>query len=154
MISVLIAIAVTQQGFEYKTNPRRLYQLKDLQRVEITLGKNKLKAWVMDTDSKRQEGMMFLKRTEVQANDAMLFVFPDAADRSFWMHNTLTPLDIAYISSGKKIVSTAQMKPLDETGTPSKGAAQFVVEMPQGAFKRLGIKAGQPFTMPKSIVAR
>lgn len=153
--SFLMATALigVPQKFVYKSNPRRLYQLQDLSRVEIGIGKGKVKAWVMDTDSKRQEGMMFLKPGDVQPNDAMIFVFPDSAERSFWMHNTLQPLDIAYISQAKKIVRATTMKALDESGTPSNGAAMYVVEMPAGAFKRLGVKAGQSVKIPPTVKA-
>lgn len=123
-------------------NPSRIYQLKELETTVVTIGRNKLTAWVMDTDSKRTEGMMFLQKNELKADSAMLFVFPDEQERSFWMMNTYVPLDIAYIAANGKIVSTKQMKALDETGVPSDGAAMYALEMQQGAFKRLGIKAG------------
>lgn len=123
-------------------NPSRIYQLKELETTVVTIGKHKLKAWVMDTDSKRTEGMMFLQTKELKPDAAMLFVFPDEQERSFWMQNTYVPLDIAYIAKSGKIVSAKSMKPLDESGVPSDGAAMYVLEMQQGSFKRLGIKAG------------
>lgn len=123
-------------------NPSRIYQLSELETTVVTIGKHKLTAWVVDTDAKRAEGMMFLKENELKANSAMLFVFPDAQARSFWMQNTYVALDIAYIAANGKIVSAKQMKALDETGVPSDGPAKYVLEMKQGAFKRLGIKAG------------
>lgn len=123
-------------------NPSRIYQLKELETTVVTIGKHKLTAWVMDTDSKRTEGMMFLQKNELKADAAMLFVFPDELDRSFWMRNTYVPLDIAYIAANGRIVSAKAMKALDETGVPSDGPAMYVLEMQQGAFKRLGIKAG------------
>jgi len=123
-------------------NPSRLYQLSELETTIVTIGKHKLKAWVMDTDSKRAEGMMFLQTKELKPDSAMLFVFPDEQERSFWMQNTYVALDIAYIAKSGKIVSAKPMKALDETGVPSDGPAMYALEMQQGAFKRLGIKAG------------
>lgn len=123
-------------------NPSRLYQLSELETTVVTIGKHKLKAWIMDTDSKRAEGMMFLQTKELKPDSAMLFVFPDEEERSFWMQNTYVALDIAYIAKSGKIVSTKPMKALDETGVPSDGPAMYALEMQQGAFKRLGIKAG------------
>lgn len=125
-----------------KRNPSRINQLADLETTAITIGKHKLKAWIMDTDSKRAEGMMFLTSNEVEPDAAMLFVFPDEQERSFWMQNTYIPLDIAYIAKSGKIVSTSPMEPLNETGVPSKGKAMYALEMPGGAFKRLKITAG------------
>lgn len=123
-------------------NPSRIYQLKELATTVVTIGRHKLTAWVMDTDSKRAEGMMFLQTKELKPDAAMLFVFPDEQERSFWMQNTYVPLDIAYIAKTGKIVSAKSMKPLDETGVSSDAPAMYVLEMQQGAFKRLGIKAG------------
>lgn len=154
MLTAAVVTLSLAQGFTYKNNPNRLYQLKELQRVTISVGKNSLKAWVMDTDSKRQEGMMHLKPGEVQKNDAMLFIFPSARTGDFWMRNTYIPLDIAYVDAKKRVMTIAQMKPLDETGVPSKGAYQYVVEMQKGSFKRLGIKVGQMLTIPKGVVGQ
>ena len=134
-------------------NPDRIYQLSDLKTTKVSIGKNKFTLWVMDTNSKRQEGMMFLTDPEVKMDQGMLFVFPEAEDQSFWMKNTLIPLDIAFISKDKKILNTAQMKPHDETGTPSKGKAQYVLEMKKGAFQHFGIKAGQQVVIQADVKA-
>ncbi|HMS54276.1 MAG TPA: DUF192 domain-containing protein [Fimbriimonadaceae bacterium] len=151
---VFAAFAGSQAGFKYRNNPKRLYQLAEIKREKVKVGSASLNAWIMDTGAKRQEGMMFLTDKEVQANDAMLFVFPDEAARSFWMSNTLIPLDIAYISKSKKVVSVHTMKALDETGVPSAKPAMYALEMKKGAFKRLGIKVGQTLTVPPTVVGR
>lgn len=127
---------------DQKRNPSRIHQLADLETTIITIGKHKIKAWIMDNDSKRSEGMMFLTSKEVEPNAAMLFVFPDERELSFWMRNTYLPLDIAYIAKSGKIVSTSPMEPLNEEGVPSKGKAMYALEMLGGAFKRLEITAG------------
>src|SRR5215207_11189572 len=33
-------------------------------------------------------------RTSLPADEGMLFVFPESSERSFWMRNTLLPLDL------------------------------------------------------------
>ncbi len=124
------------------TNPSRINQLYDLKTTTITIGPHKFKAWIMDDNSKRTEGMMFLTNAEFKDNETMLFVFPDEVERSFWMHNTLVDLDIAYIKKDGTLVSVHTMKALDETGVPSKGAAMYALEARAGLFKRLGIRAG------------
>jgi uncharacterized membrane protein (UPF0127 family) len=134
-------------------NPDRIFQLADLKTATITIGTKKLKVWLMDTPTKRNEGMMFLSDKDVKPNDAMLFVFPSAEPRGFWMRNTRIPLDIAFMDGAGKILNTAQMKPFDESSVPSKGPAKFVLEMKKGAFKRLGIKAGMKATIPKTVKA-
>jgi uncharacterized protein len=132
---------------------QRIYPLKDLETTKLEFNGRKITAWVMNNASKRAEGMMFLSDKEVKPDESMLFVFPDEQGRSFWMRNTLIPLDIAYLDQRGRAVSVHLMKALDESGTPSKGAAMYALEMKAGAFKRLGIKAGTTFKIPKEVVA-
>ena len=61
-----------------RNNRFRRNQLKDLQVVELKLGtklQHKFSTWVMDTDDKRNEGMMFLEDQDVSKTQAMIFVF-------------------------------------------------------------------------------
>lgn len=134
-------------------NPDRIYQLKDLKTANISVAGRRFTVWIMNTPTKRNEGMMFLKDKDVHIDQGMLFVFPSPQPLSFWMRNTLIPLDIAYIDRTGKILNTPQMKPLDETGIPSKGEAMYALEMKQGAFKKYGIKPGMKVTIPHSVKA-
>lgn len=135
-------------------NGSRVYQLSELRVVDLEVGTHKFKAWVMDSPGKRQEGMMFLPSDGFAANEAMLFAFPEAQPLSFWMQNTPAPLDIAYVSKAKKLLNVQAGKPYDETPRPSTGDAQYVVEVKQGTFKRLGIKAGATVSFPADVVGR
>ncbi len=136
-------------------NPNREYQLKSLKVVRLTAAGHKIDAWVMDSDQKDAEGMMFLTDGEVKSDQGMLFLFgtvqPGDRNHSFWMHNTLIALDIIYISAHKKVVSIAEGKPLDDTGLPAAGAYQYVVELKRGTAKRLGIKPGTQFDIPPGL---
>ncbi len=143
--AILAALSFSQD------NPNRLYQLREFKTTTITYGAKSLKVWLANTSSKRQEGMMFLKSGEVSENGAMLFIFPEQKNRSFWMKNTLIPLDIAYIDSTGLVVSAKSMKPLDETGVPSLKPATFVLEMKKGAFSRVGIRVGTKFKIPSNV---
>ncbi len=137
------------------TNPYRTHQLKDLEVVEVTMGEHKFKMWVMDTDSKRMEGMMFLENKDFKDDEGMLFVFPGTATRNFWMKNTLVPLDIAYISREKKVLNTYTMAALDTTTPyPSKGGAMYVIEVRAGLFEKLKIGKGTVCTFPATVKAK
>lgn len=135
-------------------NPNRTYQLKDLVTTELKIGEHKFTAWVMDTDAKRAEGMMHLKNEDFRDDQAMIFVFPQARELSFWMRNTLVDLDIAYLDKNKKIIRTGTMKALDETGFPSAGAAQYAVEFRAGLLKKKAIGKGMTVEFPDTVVAR
>lgn len=147
----------TPEGDPAQKDPRynasRVYQLSELRVVPITVGGHKFKAWVMDTGGKRQEGMMFLKDPEVKPDEAMLFVFPEPQPLSFWMHNTLMALDIAYFSKDRRLLNVQTGKPLDDSPLPASGDGQYVVEFKAGTCKRLGIKSGAALTFPSDIRA-
>lgn len=136
-----------------KNNPRRLYQLADLKQTTMKVGSKAIKVWIMDTFSKRMEGMMFLAAGDVPDNQGMLFLFKEATPQGFWMKNCFFDLDIAYMGADKKILNCAVMKAHDENSVKSKGPSQFVLEMKRGAFKRLGIKAGMKCSWPASVSA-
>ncbi len=86
-------------------------------------------------------GMMW--RTNMVDGEGMLFVFGDAAPRSFYMKNTLVPLSIAYIDPAGVILEIHDLHPRNEQPVPSKaGNIQFVLEVPQGWFARNGIVPG------------
>ncbi len=132
-------------------NPSRLYQLSTLKTVNLTVNGHTLKTWVADTDPTREEGLMFVRDKDITPDQAMIFVFPFPKEQGFWMKNTYIPLDIAYIGSDKKVVSTATMQPFDEKNVPSHGLAKYALEMKVGTVQRLGIQKGSEINIPDSV---
>lgn len=130
---------------------KRIFALSELDKATITYNGKPIKVWLMNTDSKREEGMMFLHRTDVKADEGMLFVFPSPSEQAFWMKNTLMDLDLAYIGPTGSVVSAHKLKALDETSVPSGGACQYVLEMRAGDFEPYGIKAGGTFKIPSTV---
>ena len=139
-------------------NQYRRNQLKDLLVVQLKLGtklQHKFTAWVMDTDDKRSEGMMFLHDQDVAKNQAMIFVFKEEDVLSFWMMNTLIPLDIAYVNEKGTIVKTYTMRAHDTiTSYTSASPAMYAIEFEAGTFRRLGIRAGQKVEIPDKVKAK
>jgi uncharacterized protein len=128
---------------------QRIYPLQSLPTVKIALPKRTVAAWVMDDDSKRGEGMMFLQDKDVRPDQGMIFVFPSEAPRSFWMQNTLIPLDIAYIGADGTVRSVARGKALDESPLPSDGPARYVLELKSGEATRCGVVKGVRLKLPQ-----
>ncbi|MBD8889961.1 DUF192 domain-containing protein [Roseibium litorale] len=96
---------------------------------------------VADTDEERALGLMY--REEMPEDHGMLFVFPEAGDRYFWMKNTPLPLDIIFASeTGKVVHVAANTTPFSERIIPSNGNAKYVLELNAGMAKRLGIGPG------------
>ena len=96
---------------------------------------------IADDDAKRMQGLMY--RDSMAENRAMLFVFSDSQERSFWMKNTIMPLDIIYVNAKKQIITTQKNAvPYSEDSVPSNGPAQYVVEVNAGFCDRHSIKPG------------
>lgn len=90
------------------------------------------------TDSARQRGLM--DRRALTTRQAMLFVFPEEAPRSFWMANTPVPLDIIFVGADSHVVSIARRTmPLSRNQVRSDGPAQYVVEVRAGFADRFGL---------------
>lgn len=102
-----------------------------------------LRVDVADEPPEWQVGLMH--RSVVQRG--MLFVFPGEQPQSFWMKNTLVPLDIAYFRADGSWVSSARMEPCtaDPCATyPSAAPARYALELPAGG---LGSAIGPGWTL-------
>lgn len=96
---------------------------------------------IVDDEYGITRGLMFRKKME--ENRGMLFLFPDAAMRSFWMRNTIIPLDIIFISEQKTIVTIQRnTTPFSEKSIPSSAPAKYVLEVNAGLSDKYGWKDG------------
>ncbi|MBI5242115.1 MAG: DUF192 domain-containing protein [Elusimicrobia bacterium] len=99
---------------------------------------------VADTPESRDAGLMF--RKELARDAGMLFVFPNAGLRQFWMKNTFVDLDMVWISGGKRITVICGNVPKSRADTPEdavarrSGIGKYVLEMPAGAALRHKLK--------------
>ena len=69
--------------------------------------------------------------------DGMLFVFEDPGSRSFWMLNTLMPLDIWWFSPEATLLGSTFMEPCESQPCPdypSPGRVLWALETPAGLF--------------------
>ena len=99
------------------------------------------------TPAQQQKGLM--NRTEMADDHGMLFFFGDERPRSFWMKNTLIPLDILFIGKGGVIVNIHENAiPHDLTSIPSSGPAAAALELNGGTAARLGLAAGDRIIHP------
>lgn len=92
------------------------------------------------TPEQQSMGMMF--RTEMGEFEGMLFVFPVTRRASFWMRNTLIPLDMIFVRPNGRIANIITAEPETDTSRRSKGRVKAVFEIPGGRASELGIKAG------------
>jgi hypothetical protein len=96
------------------------------------------------TEAEREKGLMF--RTELAPNAGMLFVYDSEQQVSFWMQNTLIPLDMVFIAADGTVKTVhSNARPLDTTPIPSEVPVRFVLEIAGGRADQIGLKAGDKF---------
>ncbi len=76
------------------------------------------------------------------ADQGMIFPYDPPQDVSFWMRNTLIPLDMIFIRADGTIARIAHAKALDETPVPAGEPVAAVLEIRAGRAAELGIREG------------
>lgn len=134
-------------------NPNRRFQLKDLEVRDMKANGHAVKAWLMDDERKRAEGMMFLKPTDFPKDHGMLFVFKSVQpkDAGFWMHDCILGLDIIYADAKGKVITLRHGKPFDDTNLTPGAPYKYVLELQEGVGVGWGIKAGTQLTIPTGL---
>lgn len=96
---------------------------------------------VARSDAEWSKGLMF--RTAMGADEGMIFVGRPPQQASFWMKNTVIPLDIVFIGPDKRILNIgADAVPYSLEPVPSIGPVIAVLELNGGRAAQLGIGPG------------
>jgi uncharacterized membrane protein (UPF0127 family) len=96
---------------------------------------------VVSTPAKIQRGLMH--RRHLAPKRGMLFVFSSERVRSFWMKNTLIPLDMLFVKEDMTIAGIQRdTVPLSLESRSVSIPAQYVIEVNGGFTARHGIEAG------------
>ncbi len=95
---------------------------------------------IADSPVEAAAGLMW--RKQMDDDHGMLFAFDKAAPRTFWMRNTIMPLDIIFIGEDGTVDTIRQGKPLDDTHLNSKGPVRYVLELKAGQAAAHGIREG------------
>ncbi|UVI40370.1 DUF192 domain-containing protein [Qipengyuania spongiae] len=132
-------VAATEQG-----GPSR-HSVSGLEIVPLTIRsentEHRFRVEIARTAQEQARGLMF--RTELGANEGMIFPGGSPEPRSFWMKNTPLPLDILFIAADRRIRNIASdTVPYSTQQVPSVGAVIAVLELPGGRAAELGIEEG------------
>jgi len=101
----------------------------------------KIDVEIAETDDARHLGLMF--REGMQEDQGMLFIFPAEEPQSFYMKNTVLPLDIIFVNSKKQIVKIHKnTEPFSEKSLLSIKPATYVIEVNAGFTDKFKIKEG------------
>lgn len=99
---------------------------------------------IASTPEERTRGLMF--RDHLDAEAGMIFVFDESSVHSFWMKNTLVPLDVIWLDSELRIVDIQTAVPCAQDPcavyTP-QGDSQYVLEINAGKAAEWGLEIGQ-----------
>ncbi|MGJ8610149.1 MAG: DUF192 domain-containing protein [Octadecabacter sp.] len=96
---------------------------------------------VADTIGERSRGLMFVE--QMATTQGMLFVYDRPQSVSFWMRNTLIPLDMVFVGDDGVIDNIHENAvPLDETAIYGGESIQYVLEINGGMAARLGLEVG------------
>ena len=106
--------------------------------IAMTGKAHKFDVEVARTDAEQDRGLMF--RTSLPENGGMLFPFAKPRIGSFWMKNTLIPLDMIFVRADGSIDRIAE-NTIPESLEPvvSGGEVSAVLELAGGTAARLGI---------------
>jgi len=113
-------------------------------RETITIREQEFSVKLAQTGKERSEGLMWVE--ELPENEGLLFIYEQEGYRSFWMKNTLIPLDIVFIDDVNRIVDVIhEVQPCEQEHCPtyrSAKQAKYVLEINGGISKTHEFKIG------------
>ncbi|HEY1416846.1 MAG TPA: DUF192 domain-containing protein [Myxococcaceae bacterium] len=116
-------------------------------------GNHRLTVEIADTSPLRTRGLMW--RSELPEGTGMLFIFPDEVVQSFWMRNTLIPLDMVFIDKRGKVVGVVQWAEPRTLSSRTVGKPSlYVLEVPAGWTSKNGVRAGSTVELEGTLRSR
>ncbi len=110
--------------------------------INSSRGPVRFSAEIAADRASQEKGLMF--RTHLDPDSGMLFDFHTPEFQTFWMKNTVLPLDMIFIRADGAISSIApDATPYSETPIPSYEPVRAVLEINGGRAAQLGIEPGQ-----------
>ncbi len=107
--------------------------------IELTINNHTFILEQAITPQEKQKGLMF--RTSLEENRGMIFIFENEQERSFWMKNTLIPLDMIFIDENNKITSIQTTQPCHQDPCQTYQAqAKYIIELNAGMTEKIGLK--------------
>ncbi len=121
------------------------HQISGLEVIPLTIeqdGKtHRFMVEVAKTTEEQRQGLMF--RTQMGADEGMIFPYNPPEAVGFWMKNTVIPLDIIFIGTDRRIINIeANAVPYSLEPRRSQGLVIAVLELNGGRAQELGIVPG------------
>lgn len=126
----------------------------------LKLAEKRIYVEIVATEPDRSRGLTY--RSALSMGEGMIFAYPDAKRRPFWMYRTMISIDVSYVASDGTLLEINPMKrlpnPEDERAArmsmvPTKVEAPYVLETPMGWLQEAGFKVGDQFSLPKELTS-
>ncbi len=131
---------------------QRMHSAGQPQDALLTVAGHSVRVELAVTAVQRDQGLKH--RTSLETDAGMLFLFPDAGLRRFWMQNTLIPLDIIFLDADGTVQNIERGEPFVELpGYHSRRAARMVLELNAGWCEQAGLKPGDRIVVPPELLA-
>ena len=121
--------------------------------IPLKLGSAEIQVELATTPATRACGLS--NRDRLDPDKGMLFVFPEAAPRAFWMKDTHVALSIAFLDAERQVINIHDMVPLQtDERYPSDGPARYALEVNVGGFAAHEIGVGDvvEFNLPRVML--
>jgi uncharacterized membrane protein (UPF0127 family) len=116
--------------------------------IDTKAGPHNFSVEVAADDESREKGLMY--RTVMAPDAGMLFDFHTPQLVSFWMENTVLPLDMLFVRADGTIARIkANATPYSRENIPSGEPIQLVIELNGGRAAALGITEGARVHAPE-----
>lgn len=103
--------------------------------MKIVVNDKEYEVTIASTEEEKEQGLQ--NTIELPEGTGMLFVYDEPEEVSFWMQNTLIPLDIVFIDEYGEVISVTTGQPNDETPITEQNV-KYVLEINAGSNIKVG----------------
>ncbi len=120
------------------------HPISGLEIIPVTLttstGTHVIQAELAATPDEQRDGLMF--RQQLGPDEGMIFPKDPVQPLSFWMRNTVIPLDLIFIDENREVINIEQGEAYNETPIQSDRPGIAVLELAAGRSDELGLQPG------------
>ncbi len=123
-----------------------------LRMIQATANDVSLSLAVAADDASRESGLMCV--TALKPRAGMLFAFSSTNEWTFWMKNTVVPLDMLWLDTDGTVAHVESDVPASKLDTPAdriarrRGRGEYVIELAAGEAARDGLQEGTKLVFP------
>ena len=154
LISMLLGITLPAMLMTSANSAEPADLLRDFNQTQLIIDSSSrgcilFDIYIANSQEQRSQGLMFIR--SMDEYEGMLFIYPEPAEISMWMKNTLIPLDMLFFDHKLAITAIHENAvPLSTDIISSRGVANGVIELNGGSAEKFGISQGSQIIFPAS----